>query len=69
MSGYERMELIYRGSSDGTTSKIFHNKCDNIGTTIILYKNDKGNIYLGYCPIKGIVMEDFNLLLKLLFLH
>ena len=35
------MELIYRGSRDGTTSNIFHNKCDN----------EKGNIYGGYCPI------------------
>ena len=50
-SGYKRMELIYRGSKDGTTSNIFHNKCDNKGPTIILFKNDKGNIYGGYCPI------------------
>ena len=50
-SGYKRMELIYRGSRDGTTSNIFHNKCDNKGPTIILFKNDKGNIYGGYCPI------------------
>ena len=45
------MELIYRGSKDGTTSKIFHNKCDNQGPTIILFKNEKGNIFGGYCPI------------------
>ena len=45
------MELIYRGSRDGTTSTIFHNKCDNKGPTIILYKNEKGNIFGGYCPI------------------
>ena len=45
------MELIYRGSRDGTTSNIFHNKCDNKGPTIILFKNEKGNIYGGYCPI------------------
>ena len=50
-SGYKRMELIYRGSRDGTTSNIFHNKCDNKGPTIILFKNEKGNIYGGYCPI------------------
>jgi len=45
------MELIYRGSRDGTTSNIFHNKCDNKGPTIILFKNEKGNIYGGYSPI------------------
>ena len=50
-SGYKGMELIYRGSRDGTTSDIFHNKCDNKGPTIILFKNYKGNIYGGYCPI------------------
>ena len=50
-SGYKRMELIYRGSRDGTTSNIFHNKCDNKGPTIILFKNEKGNIFGGYCPI------------------
>ena len=45
------MELIYRGSRDGTISNIFHNKCDNKGPTIILFKNEKGNIYGGYSPI------------------
>ena len=50
-SRYKRMGLIYRGSRDGTTSNIFHNKCDNKGPTIILFKNEKGNIFGGYCPI------------------
>ena len=45
------MELIYRGSRDGTTSKNFHNKCDNKRPIIILFKNEKGNIFGGYCPI------------------
>ena len=45
------MELIYRGSRDGTTANIFHNKCDNQGPMIILFKNGKGNIFGGYCPI------------------
>ena len=35
-SGYKKMELIYRGSRDGTTANIFHNKCDNQGPMIIL---------------------------------
>ena len=50
-SGYKKMELIYRGSRDGTKSKNFHDKCDNKGPTIVLCKNDKGNIFGGYCPI------------------
>ena len=50
-SGYKRMELIYRASKDGGTSNDFHNKCDNKGPTICLYKNEKGNIFGGYAPI------------------
>ena len=35
------MELIYRGTRDGMTSKVFHNKCDNKGESITLIKNEK----------------------------
>ena len=45
------MELLYRGTRDGSTSDIFHKKCDNKGPTICLYKNDKGNIFGGYASI------------------
>ena len=45
------MELIYRASKDGGTSNDFHNKYDNKGPTICLYKNEKGNIFGGYAPI------------------
>ena len=34
------MKLLYRGTKDGTTSLKFHEKCDNKGPTICLYKND-----------------------------
>ena len=50
-SGYKTMELIYRGTRDGTTSQIFHEKCDNQGPTICLYKNEKGYIFGGYASI------------------
>ena len=33
-------------------SKSFHNKCDYKGPTIILYINDKGNIFGVYSPIQ-----------------
>ena len=49
--GYKNMELIYRGTRDGTGSDIFHNKCDNQGPTIVLCKNEKGNIFGGYSSI------------------
>jgi len=50
-SGYSKMELIYRGTRDGATSKIFHDKCDNQGPTIILYKNENGYIFGGYASV------------------
>ena len=45
------MELIFRGSRDGMTGKSFHNKCDNKGKTIIVIKNEKGNIFGGYASV------------------
>ena len=50
-SGYNKMELIYRGTRDGSSSNIFHNKCDNQGPTICLFKNEKGNIFGGYTSV------------------
>ena len=42
------MKLLYRGTRDGMGSNYFHNKCNNQGPTISLFKNDKGNIFGGY---------------------
>ena len=50
-SGFSEMALIYRGTRDGTTSKVFHDKCDNQGPTITLYKNENGFIFGGYASI------------------
>ena len=50
-SGYNKMELIYRGTRDGMNSSAFHQKCDNKGETITLYKNDKGNIFGGFATL------------------
>ena len=44
------MELIYRGSRDGMTANKFHEKCNNKGPTICLFKNEK-SIFGGYTPI------------------
>ena len=49
--GYKKMELIYRGSRDGSLGKNFHEKCDNKGPTITLYKNNNGFIFGGYASI------------------
>ena len=63
-SGYTDMKLIYRGTRDGSACNIFHNKCDNQGPTICLYKNDKGNIFGGFTSIswteKGGFHSDSN---------
>ena len=40
-SGYKNMELLYRGTRDGSRSRDFHSKCDNKGSTITLFKNEK----------------------------
>ena len=47
-SGYNNMKLLYRGTRDGMEANIFHNKCNNQGPTISLFKNDKGYIFGGY---------------------
>ena len=44
-------KLIYRGTRDGSSSERFHELCDNQGPTIVLYKNEKDNIFGGYAAI------------------
>ena len=50
-SGYNNMKLLYRGTRDGMDHNYFHNKCNNQGPTISLFKNEKGNIFGGYASI------------------
>ena len=50
-TGYKKMELIYRGTRDGSEAQTFHNKCNNQGPTICLCKNEKDNIFGGYASI------------------
>jgi len=47
-SGCNNMKLLYRGTRDGMDNNCFHNKCNNQGPTICLFKNDKGYIFGGY---------------------
>ena len=47
----KNLELLYRGTRDGMNSVNFHQKCDNQGPTITLFKNDKGNVFGGYSSI------------------
>ena len=55
---YKGIELLYRGSRDGTLSKNFHEKCDNQGETVTLYKNEIGNIFGGYSSISWTSKSD-----------
>ena len=50
-SGCKSLELLFRGTRDGMYSQNFHEKCDDKGPTITLFRNDKGNIFGGYLPI------------------
>ena len=59
-TGYKKMELLYRGTRDGSGKDIFHNKCDNQGPTICLCKNEKGNIFGGYASISWTTDNNFH---------
>ena len=50
-TGGKNMELLYRGTRDGMSSDTFHNKCNNKGPTISLFKNEKGYLFGGYASI------------------
>jgi hypothetical protein len=40
--------LLYRATSDGFTSQAFHSKCDGIGNTITIIKNNLNYVFGGY---------------------
>ena len=44
--------MLYRLTRDGNSPKIFHEKCDNKGPTLVLTKiKNGGNILGGYSPL------------------
>ena len=45
------MQLLYRGTRDGMSADAFHNRCNNKGPTISLFKNENGYIFGGYASI------------------
>ena len=47
----DKLELLYRGSTDGMTEKVFHSKCDGQGPTVTLIKNGYGHIFGGYASV------------------
>ena len=50
-TGGKNMQLLYRGSRDGMSADAFHNRCNNKGPTISLFKNENGYIFGGYASI------------------
>ena len=46
-----RLQKIMRGSEDGFSSSIFHQKCDNKGPTLTIIQSDQGKIFGGYSMI------------------
>ena len=58
-TGKKEMELLYRGTRDGSGSDIFHNKCNNKGATLCLCKNDKGNIFGGYASVAWTSRQNY----------
>ena len=61
------MELLYRGTKEGMTNVAFHNKCNNISTTLILFKCIKGYIFEDILIIIGEILINLNLLQIVLF--
>ena len=58
-TGSKNMELLYRGTRDGMSGNAFHNKCNNKGPTICLFKNEKGYIFGGYASIDWTSYENY----------
>ena len=42
---------MYRGSENGFAAEVFHNKCDNMGPTLIIVKSEHSKIFGGFTDI------------------
>ena len=58
-TGGKNMELLYRGTRDGMSVDVFHNKCNNKGPTISLFKNEKGYIFGGYTSVDWTSYDNY----------
>ena len=69
MTGKTNMILIYRGTRDGSSSKVFHEKCgDNQGPTICFYKMKKGIFLVDMLLFLGLLMANILLHQKVFYL-
>ena len=67
-------ELVFRGTRDGKTPKIFHQKCDGTQKTITIIKTIKGLKFWGYIEKEwnsndGWITDDENYIVFSLDLH
>jgi hypothetical protein len=46
-----KIELLYNASVDGFSASEFHNRCDNKGKTLLLFRSESGNKFGGYTPL------------------
>jgi hypothetical protein len=57
---YKEFILLLRGSEDGFTSKIFHEKCDNKGRMFAIVLDTDGNKFGAYTDLnfsKGVYKD------------
>ena len=54
----KNLKLLYRGSKDGFTKNIFHEKCNNKGPTVTLIQNKRGDIFGGFTSISWSNKEE-----------
>jgi len=47
-----KFELIFKMSENGSKSKDFHKYCDNKGSTLIIIKTTKNQIFGGFTPLE-----------------
>ena len=59
-TGYKKIELLYRGTRDGSEINTFHNKCDNQGPIICICKNEKDNIFGAYSSISWTSDDNYH---------
>ena len=45
------LNLLYKASSDSDSAAVFHKKCDNAKSTIVLIETDKGKRFGGYTSV------------------
>jgi hypothetical protein len=51
LTDYKDIQLLYKGSEDGFFCKVFHEKCDDQGATLVIIESEHDKIFGGYTDI------------------